>query len=282
MATAPGRSGPAFPVEEFVQALSAQLDRAQDALALKARTGRPLTFALKDLAVDLRVFWEAQRDGRMMLRHALPGEDAASTLHLAFTTITRAMVEENTFAMGAEDDPRAIGELGTAEMLPDEDRRKLELVGVRTVGQLKRMSAGADAKQMEAMLDIPVNRLRNLLMQSARPTVVSSEPVRRSDGRQLLRIRGANLATAQAAPQVFVSGEPVEVLEARPSELLVRPMSHHHEGALEVVVGQERATGFYELANSEPAVAPAAHATAHTPANGHGHGPAPKTGEVEP
>ena len=42
----------AFPVEDFVQAFTAQLDRAQDLLALKARTGRPLTFALKDLSVE--------------------------------------------------------------------------------------------------------------------------------------------------------------------------------------------------------------------------------------
>jgi hypothetical protein len=241
-----GRSGPAFPVEEFVQALSAQLDRAQDALALKARTGRPLTFALKDLSVDLRVFWEAQRDGRLLMRHATPGEEGASTVHLAFTSITRAMLEENTIAFGAEEDARSLGEVVRGGELPEEDRRKLELAGVRTAGQLKRMSEGADPKQVGALLDIPVNRLRNLLEQSARPAVVASEPVRQQRGRTLLRIRGANL-TNGTTPRVFVSGEAVEVLEAHPNELLVRPLEHHHEGDLEVVVGEERAAGFYEL-----------------------------------
>jgi hypothetical protein len=48
-------------MEDFVQSLTAQLDRAQDALALQARTGRPLTFALKDLSLDLRVFCESDQ-----------------------------------------------------------------------------------------------------------------------------------------------------------------------------------------------------------------------------
>ena len=83
-------AGRAFPVEDFVQAFTAQLDRAQDLLALKARTGRPLTFALKDLSVDLHVFWEADPSGRMLMRHAEANEAGASTLRFNFTSITRA------------------------------------------------------------------------------------------------------------------------------------------------------------------------------------------------
>ena len=60
----------AHPVEEFLQALTAQLDRAQDTLALKVRAGRPLTWALKDLAIDLRVFLEVDSAGRVLLRTA--------------------------------------------------------------------------------------------------------------------------------------------------------------------------------------------------------------------
>src|SRR6187200_809775 len=99
MAEASRGSGRGFLVEDFVQSLTAQLDRAQDALALKARTGRPLTFALKDLSIDLRVFWDTGRDGSLTLRHAGPNEEGASTVHLAFTTITRSMVEENTYSI---------------------------------------------------------------------------------------------------------------------------------------------------------------------------------------
>ena len=47
-----------FRVEDFIQAITAQLDRVQDALRLKA-VNRPLTYALKDLAMDLKVFVRA-------------------------------------------------------------------------------------------------------------------------------------------------------------------------------------------------------------------------------
>jgi hypothetical protein len=245
------RQGPAFPVEEFVQALSAQLDRAQDTLALKARTGRPLTFALKDMAVELKVFWEVQ-NGRLLMRHMVPGEEGASTVRFTFTTITRAMVEENTFAVGMDDDGRRLEEVAPGDPLADEDRRKLELAGVRTVGQLKRMSQGADPKQVGTLLDIPVNRLERLLRQSAQPMVSRTEAVGGARGRKLLRIRGANLSAADP-PEVRLNGERVEVMEARPNELLVRPMSHHREGELEIRVGEARAQGFYDLVDDENA-----------------------------
>ena len=250
------RSAQAYPVEEFLQALSAQLDRAQDALALKARTGRPLTFALKDLSVELKVFWEVI-DGNLVLRHAAPNEAGASVVHFSFTTITRAMVEENTFSLALEDDPRAIGDLGGQDVLDDQDRRKLELVGVRTVGQFRRMMQGADPRQMEALIGTPVDRLRMALERSSEPIVTGNEIVQRPDGRPLLRIRGANLAGG-ARPKVRLSGEPVEVLEAKPHELLVRPMSHHREGVLEVDTPEGTAEGFFDLTRMKPAPSTAA------------------------
>ena len=239
------RNGRAFPVEEFVQALSAQLDRAQDGLALKARTGRPLTFAIKDLSIDLRVFWESDASGRVLVRHAGPNEEGASTVHLSFTTITKEMVEENTFSLGMDEDPRGLQDLPGDAGFSEQDRRRLEMIGVRTVGQLRRLSAETDTKTVETFAGIPMMRLQAALLQAARPSVTAVEPVRRN-GKQLLRVRGANLDT-QDALEVRLSGEPVEVLEASATSLLVRPLSHHHEGRLEVNVGGALATGFYDL-----------------------------------
>lgn len=248
------RPGGAFPVEEFVQALSAQLDRAQDALALKARTGRPLTFALRDLSVELKVFWEAQPDGRMLLRHAAPNEAGASTVNFSFTTITRAMVEENTFAFDVEDDPRSLEDIGGGTLLDAEDRRKLELAGVRTAGQLRRVSENTDAARVGVMLDIPVNRLRRLLTQSARPAVLSTEPLRQPGDRDLLLIRGANLEGVDR-PRVLLAGEPVEVLESTRTQILVRPMSHHLEGELEIQIDDDSASGFFAIPGGDRAAA---------------------------
>lgn len=236
------RAKPAASLEDFVQSLTAQLDRAQDALALKARTGRPLTFALKDLQVDLKVFWEADDRGELSIRHAAPNEEGASTVHLSFTSITKAMVEENTISFAQEEDPRGLDEIADLE---SNDRRSLERLGVRTVGQLRRLSSDTDAGQMQAYLGIPVMRLRSALEAAARPAVTGTESVRRPDG-PLLRIRGANLVEG-GRPDVRLAGDPVEVLEAAPEGVLVRPLSHHVDGQVEVRVGGRSATGFFRL-----------------------------------
>ena len=263
----PSRGGRTFPMEDFVQALTAQLDRAQDALALKARTGRPLTFALKDLSLDLRVFCESDPAGRVLWRHASPNEEAASTVRLTFTSITKSMVEENTVSMSADDDPRALESIGGADTLLEEDRQKLERVGVRTVGQFQRLSAGADQKSVETYLGIPVMRLQAALQQASKPAITGNEFVRQGSKR-FLRVRGVNLSDG-ATPEVRLSGEPVEVVESSPGELLVRPLSHHVEGPIEVFVTGERALGFYDVGSvvspAAPAAAPVAPLSAEDP-----------------
>ena len=245
MAEASRGSGRGFLVEDFVQSITAQLDRVQDALALKARTGRPLTFALKDLSVDLKVFWDSDGSGRALLRHAGPNEEGASTLQIAFTTITRAMVEENTVAMAQDADPRRLEELPGMPSLQDEDRQRLDLLGIRTVGQLKQLSQEATTKAVETYTGIPVLRLQAALQQAAQPAITGNEVVSRG-GRPYLRIFGVNLTRA-GKPEVRLSGEPVEVVDSGPSELLVRPLSHHREGQIEVRAGEHRATGFYDV-----------------------------------
>jgi hypothetical protein len=241
----------AHPVEEFLQALTAQLDRAQDTLALKVRAGRPLTWALKDLSIDLRVFLEVDPAGRVLLRTAGPNEDAASTVHLSLTTITRPMVEENTRSFEEDTDPRSIEDLGQVAHLDEGDRKKLDWMGVRTVGQLKRLSAEADTGAVEAMVGLPVNRLRAALEAASRPHVVGQEVVQDARG-PLLRIFGANLSVGGRS-DVRLAGEPVEVLHARPQELLVRPGPHHEHGAVEVFVGDQCATGYFRMPpTSEP------------------------------
>jgi hypothetical protein len=241
----PPTNGHAFSVEDFLQSLTAQLDRAQDMLAMKVRgLRRPLTWALKDLAMELRVFVDIDQGGKVRLRNAGPNEQGASTVHLSLTTITRPMVEENTLDLSDDSDPRALDELRETAQIGEEDQRRLELMGVRTVGQLRRLSGSADPRAVQAYTGIPVDNLRAALMASSRPAVTGHEFVRQRGGETLLRIQGANL-TEGAAPEVDLAGEPVEVVEAAPHALLVRPLSHHKEGKVEVRVGSERATGWF-------------------------------------
>ncbi|MBN1656616.1 MAG: hypothetical protein JXA30_22785 [Deltaproteobacteria bacterium] len=244
------RQGNSFRVEDFVESLTSQLDRAQDALAYKARAGRPLTFALKDLDVDLKVFWESDREGKLALRHAGPNEEGASTVKFSFTTITRSMAEENAIPLGVDEDPRDLSVLKSEEGLSDEDIQKLNRVGVQTVGQFKRVSRSTHPNEFENHFGIPVNNLREALERSSRPTVTGHNTIVKN-GRRMLRIYGANLRNG-VIPEVQIAGEPIEVLEASKTELLVRPLAHHTEGRFDIFVDGERASGFFSAPPERP------------------------------
>src|SRR5215470_8338410 len=90
------------PFDVFIQSLTEQLDKAQAAMALKARVAKlPLTFAVKEVSFDLRAFMQISDDD-VYVRPAGPGDTEASTIKLALTTITRSMVEENALDFKAE------------------------------------------------------------------------------------------------------------------------------------------------------------------------------------
>lgn len=245
----PRQSSRGVPVDDFLQAIAEQLDKAQDALALKARTGRPLTWALRDFKIALQVFVELDAaTGQVLWRTAGPNESGASTVNLEFTTITKPMIEENSYSILDESDARPIDSIGIAADLDDEDKLRLRRLGVRTVGQLRRLAPANERQQLDAigeLASIPVGKLEAALRASARPSVQSQDTVRKGD-QTFLRIRGANLHDG-INTEVRLAGEPVEVVDAKPNQLLVRPMEHHSSGQIEVMVGGERATGFFRM-----------------------------------
>jgi len=142
----------AFSVEDFLNAITTQLDRVQDALRLKA-VNRPLTYALKDLQLELKVFVDLDATGNVRFRPAGPNEAGASSVQLAFTTITRPMIEENTISL-ASTRSAPLGELG----LSGEEQQRLERVGVRNLAQLNALNATAGAKTISRLSDVSAER----------------------------------------------------------------------------------------------------------------------------
>lgn len=147
----------AAPIEDFLEAITAQLDRTQDALRLKA-VNRPLTFALKDFSVALSVFVEMDQQGTVRLRPSGPNEEGASTINITFTTITRPMIEENTISMEQTASPS----LQEAGLAPEESQR-LERLGVRNMAQLRRLQEQSDDESVARFSGVDVGRLRRAL-----------------------------------------------------------------------------------------------------------------------
>jgi hypothetical protein len=150
-----------FPIEEFINAVTSQLDRVQDALRFKA-VNRPLTYALKDFTLELQVFVEMDMQGNVRFRPAGPNENGASTVHLGFTTITKPMIEENTVSLALTRSP-TLAEIGLAP----EEQQRLEQFGVRNAAQLRRLGSTTGASTVARLSGIPVERLRAALATSS-------------------------------------------------------------------------------------------------------------------
>jgi hypothetical protein len=160
-----------FLVEEFIHAITSQLDRVQDALRVKA-VNRPLTYALRDLTLELKVFVDMDARGQVRFRASGPNESGASVVHLGFTTITRPMIEENTVSLSTTRSAD-LGELGLAP----EEQQRLERMGVRNLAQLRTLQATTGVSTVARLSDVPIDRLRDVLTRG-RPTLNGVVPER--------------------------------------------------------------------------------------------------------
>lgn len=221
----------ALPLEDLLNAISAQLDRAQAALALKTEsTG--LTFAVKDLNLDLHAAIDIQ-DAAIMVRPALPGERDVSTLRLSFTTVTRPMLEEHAVEMRAEEP--AISD--ALDGLSDEEIRRLEWVGVRNLNDLSAVESRGGAANLRRLSRLPAARLKQALDLAGQRVVRRVAPVP-VDGpmdpaqRLRLRVQGRNLAKRGAMPKASIAGQAVEIVDADRDGLVLELPGKMVAGAL--------------------------------------------------
>ena len=226
-----------LPLENFIQAVQSQLDKAQSAMAVKARNlNLPMTFAIKDINIDLRAHVEFAQ-GEIRIRPAGANEPQASVFHIVFTAITRPMIEENAVAFAEDPEDQSIDDLD--EDLTAEERRKLEWVGVRTVKQLRSMDREGGSREAGRITNLPVARLRKALQQASRPMVEQVMPVARPDDtaasiKNILRVRGRNLIPETGTPKVHIGGRPVSLLKSSATELLLAPSDDQWAGELAI------------------------------------------------
>jgi len=226
----------AVPIEQFIQALQTQLDRAQTAMAVKPENlDLPLTFAVKDLSLDLRTHVEIVKS-EVRIRPAGPTDTEASTLHLALTTITRPMIKENAKPLSLDPDEPSLKE-AVGDQLTDEEQKRLEWAGVHTVSQLRRLADTGAGKEVERVADLPIDRLRQALVRASRPFVASVESHEGPDNEStdpLLRLRGRNLMRNNLLPRVSLAGQPVNVMAANEREIVIAPRSDQLSGTLSI------------------------------------------------
>lgn len=230
------------PFDVFIQALTLQLDKAQAAMALKARVGKlPLTFAVKDVQLDLRAFVRMVEED-VWVRPAGPGEAEASSIKLALTTVTKPMIDENAVSYEAHDAKLDLKE-ALGERISTEEQRQLERIGVHTIQQLQELKKSAGADVVARLARMPVNRLQQAMMAATAPRVqrVDSAPVVGNEGgaRSRVTLSTPSLKSGRL-PQVRVNGQrlPVRQAEAMALELSVDPEHMGQEAEIDFGDGE--------------------------------------------
>ena len=248
-------NGNAVALEDFIQAVQSQLDTAQTRMTLKAQNDRlPLTFAIRDISMDLKAHVELAH-GEVRIRPAGPTDANPTVLHLVFTAITRPMIDENAVQLALDDkDEVPLSDLGDA--LDDDERRRLEGIGVRTVSKLEELKKRGLGSSVGRITRLPINKLESVLSRAARPMVNDIASEGGQDGadelRQRLRVKGKNMLRDGAPPRVSIGGRPVSVVQASDGEIVLAPdldqmagqmsLSHDPHSATEVWFDQKAAS----------------------------------------
>lgn len=228
------------PFDVFIQALTEQLDKAQALMVMKARVGKlPMTFAVKDVQLDLRAFVQIVDDD-IYVRPAGPGDAAASSIKLGLTTITKPMIEENAIAYQVEDPKFSLRE-ALGKHVNEDERRRLERIGVRSVAQLDELRRAAGADVVARLARMPVNRLQQAMLAASAPRVTQVEQapalpgaVRPGPSRVHLQLPSLR---AGSVPQVRVGGMPVAVVRTMDQGLVLQPLAHQLGCVAEVDFG---------------------------------------------
>lgn len=242
-------------LEDFIQAVQAQLDTAQARMTLKARNDSlPLTFAIRDISMDLKAYVEMNQ-GQIHIKPAGTGDSDASTLHLVFTAITKPMIEENAVQLSVESqEDTPLEELG--DELSEEEIRRLDRIGVRTVSKLNEMRQQGLGRSVGRITNLPIDKLERVLSRATRPMIsdVAIDADRHGgDLRQQLRVRGRNLLRDGSPPRATIDGKPVGVVQASDTEIVLAPRDGQLVGQMSLA-HDDAATAevWFDLSHEQP------------------------------
>ena len=228
------------PFDLFIQALTEQLDKAQASMALKARFAKlPMTFAVRDVSLDLRAFVRIV-DDEVWVRPAGPGDVAASSIKLALTTITRPMIEENAITFHTEDPKFSLRE-ALGDRINADEQRRLERIGVRSIGQLNELRQAAGADVVARLARMPVNRLQQAMLAASAPRVTRVAPDDAAAYGQPTHVYvEAPLLRSGAVPAIRAGGMAVQVVRAQAQSLVLQPLAHQLGSGAELDFGDGR------------------------------------------
>jgi hypothetical protein len=214
-------------LEQFLDSLILELDKAQDTLSLKGLT-RKLTYTVKDVALDLNIF-PVLEDGKVKFQMAKPGETGGSRISFQLGSITDRQIRENANEPPNKDDL----ELDTLDGVDDDVKESLRKVGVNSSRDLEKLSQrNVNLEKVvkektggEKTLDY--GNLANLINKARRRKLspeLSALSAQQGEETVELKLRGRNFVLQQSDhyPAALVNNQPADIIHAAADELHLR------------------------------------------------------------
>lgn len=210
-------------LENFLDSLILELDKAQDTLSMKGVT-RKLTYTVRDVAFDLHLFPTYEK-GKLKFQMAKPGDEGGSRISFQLGSITDRQIRETANEPISRDDIS----IDNLEGIDDDVKDSLRKMGVHSTRDLERMDqrnvnverAIENKTQGEKKLDY--RNLANVINKARRrkfaPQLSTAQGLPNIAGEGLeLTLRGNNFVLPGADdsrfPIALLNNEPVQVVSA--------------------------------------------------------------------
>lgn len=190
---------------DMVDAIAAEIDRAEDTLALKSYA-RGMSFAIKQLSLDLQVAVRRDGDGNIKFRTAEPNATASTTLKLDFAQILQNQLSGNRRKLDEDVDARPVDALG----LTLEEIRRLNAIAIYSIDDLRRYTqTAAMIGEVSRKTSIDDARLRQVL---GLPYLEALKPARGLPG-SIILLEGGNFgAVRPSQASVYFQGVAVSIV----------------------------------------------------------------------
>ena len=214
-------------LEQFLDSLILELDKAQDTLSLKGLT-RKLTYTVKDVGLDLNIF-PVLENGDVKFHMAKPGESGGSRISFQLGSITDRQIRENANEPPSRDDIT----LDALEEVDEEVKQSLRKVGVTSTRDLEKLDQRnvnleeVVKKKSGGGKQLDYGNLANLINKARRRKLSPQmSQLQAEDGENTieLRIQGKNFVLQQSSdyPAATVNNQKAVIIHADPGELRLK------------------------------------------------------------
>jgi peptide/nickel transport system substrate-binding protein len=218
---------------DMVDAIAAEIDRAEDTLALKSYA-RGMSFAIKQLSLDLQVAVRRDGDGNIQFRTAEPNETGSTTLKLDFAQILQNQISSNRRKLDEDVDPRPLDALG----LTSEEIRRLNAISIYSSDDLRRYTqTAAMIAEVSRKTSINDARLREVL---GLPYIEALKPGGGLPG-SIILLEGGNFGAVQPTQaSVYFQGAAISIVAWSNARIQVEiPANATGRGVIFLVVNDQ-------------------------------------------